>query len=448
MSSGALPYACYHRASQLGAGTYGSVVCVYNDDGEEYALKLFLDDDDDEESIHSEEEYHPQSPLSLGALREISCLRLLRGENAHRNIANLVDVQPHFDEAEGAGTSDCLGAALPLYKEGSLQQAIEKGYFRHSPRCVKVKIAHGLLSAVAYMHDNNILHRDIKPDNVMLEAEEDGSWTPVLIDFSLAKKLYSDYEDKDHAVHTGEVGTPTYTAPEIVDREPYGKPSDIWSVGVVLLELLRDEIFTATKDRHAAEAITESLNQLPQDQPFPSLLRGLLEKDASQRLTARQALDHTLFAKFHLEPPPVRLVDVADALPLEEHDDHENESPNRQKLKCRQRERRAKLVHQVCRELDCKHPMTPIAALEYVSAMSQLDDAIDDLSQTQTLLHCVVLAYRFFELELLDLDGLDDEEVGLFKNWSLEDYVDDEATIFMLLDFCLYPRGSRFGTAP
>ena len=49
MSSGTLPLATYHRAQALGSGTYGSVVAVYNDEGEEYALKLFLEDDDDEE---------------------------------------------------------------------------------------------------------------------------------------------------------------------------------------------------------------------------------------------------------------------------------------------------------------------------------------------------------------------------------------------------------------
>mmetsp|Transcript_32674 Transcript_32674/g.96316 ORF Transcript_32674/g.96316 Transcript_32674/m.96316 type:complete len:90 (-) Transcript_32674:25-294(-) len=60
MSSGTLPLATYHRAAALGEGTYGSVVVVYNDDGEGFALKLFLDDeeeeDDDEEEEESDEE--------------------------------------------------------------------------------------------------------------------------------------------------------------------------------------------------------------------------------------------------------------------------------------------------------------------------------------------------------------------------------------------------------
>ena len=49
MSSGSLPIETYHRAQTLGSGTYGSVVAVYNDDGQEFAMKLFVDDDDVEE---------------------------------------------------------------------------------------------------------------------------------------------------------------------------------------------------------------------------------------------------------------------------------------------------------------------------------------------------------------------------------------------------------------
>ena len=50
MSSGTLPFSTYHRAQALGEGTFGSVVAVYTNDGEEYALKLFLKDNDDEET--------------------------------------------------------------------------------------------------------------------------------------------------------------------------------------------------------------------------------------------------------------------------------------------------------------------------------------------------------------------------------------------------------------
>ena len=77
MSSGTLPYGHYHRAQALGEGTYGSVICVYNDAGEELALKVFEADED-------------YDTMELGTLREISILRILRGDNGHRNIVSRV----------------------------------------------------------------------------------------------------------------------------------------------------------------------------------------------------------------------------------------------------------------------------------------------------------------------------------------------------------------------
>ena len=117
--SGELPLERYHRASSIGEGTFGSVVTVYNDNGEEFALKLFAKEDENE-------------PIDLGALREISCLRLLRDENRHENIISLVDVQGSYTDLEdeqdecGAGTGGCLGMALPLIAAGSVAERLEK----------------------------------------------------------------------------------------------------------------------------------------------------------------------------------------------------------------------------------------------------------------------------------------------------------------------------------
>eukprot|EP00985_Skeletonema_marinoi_P029517 scaffold28069_cov73-Skeletonema_marinoi.AAC.1 len=88
MASGTLPFSTYHRAQALGEGTYGSVVCVYNDAGEEMALKIFECDEGNE-------------TLELGTLRELSILRLLRGSNSHPNIVEMVDVmEPGGEEGD------------------------------------------------------------------------------------------------------------------------------------------------------------------------------------------------------------------------------------------------------------------------------------------------------------------------------------------------------------
>ena len=438
----------YHRAQTLGAGTYGSVVAVYNDDGQEYAMKLFIDDDDDEEDT--------TPGMNIGALREISVLRLLRQENAHRNIVEMVDVKvPSDGEHEGAGIDESwLGMAMPLYSEGTLGEAVNQG--RLTNRRDKVAIAHGLLSAVAHLHDNGFIHRDIKSDNVML-VKVDDEWNSVLIDFSLAKVIEgSMYKSKqinleEMATHTGGVGTVTYTAPEVFESKPYGFKSDLWSVGVILLEMIQNHTIQAEKNKEALRMVEVFKTNLP-DQPLPNLVRGLLALDPEERLSARQALDSPLFLKFGFAVPPIIIIDIDGALPLATYDENletasENQPPNvrtfgnkaAQKMATAQRQRRENMIQRLCSDLDLKHPMTVQAALCYAQQLFQLDDTIDNLDESQGLLDCVVLASRLFEVDLLDLN----EVPGCcasFADWDLSQYLDTEATLWMLMDYCLLPR--------
>mmetsp|Transcript_23132 Transcript_23132/g.38112 ORF Transcript_23132/g.38112 Transcript_23132/m.38112 type:complete len:438 (-) Transcript_23132:64-1377(-) len=436
MSSGTLPFSTYHRAQALGEGTYGSVVCVYNDAGDELALKMFDCDESNE-------------TLELGTLRELSILRLLRGSNGHPNIVEMVDIMEPGEEGDCTNGNLCM--AMPLFTMGDMKRAIKTGIVSPGAagRKQRVHIAHGLLSAVAFLHDNHIIHRDIKTDNVMLTLadEESGDETikPVLIDFSLAK-----FVDGKNAVlppgstHTGEVGTPTYTAPEVVKKESYGLKSDMWSVGVVLLESLIGEL-SAEKDKDAARIIEETKASLPES-PFVNLIRCLLEPDVEKRLSAREALALPVFQKFNLQPPPVRLVDIDTALPDEDNDDEDDENENKSNKisktkpsKHKKLSPRERLVKKLCGEIDAKNPKTEAAALMYAKKMEQLDDDIDNISETQTLLDCIIIANKFYEQELIDVDSLA-EEYPSFRNFDIDSYRDNEVALCSLTDYCLYLR--------
>jgi hypothetical protein len=156
----------------------------------------------------------------------------------------------------------------------------------------------------------------------------------------------------------------------------------------------------------------------------------------------------------------VQYITVAKALPYESENDNEiqeeNAAPNQKSIRNRsdvvavekrqklRREKRLALIDRVCRALNSSNEITRLAALEYSEQLEQLEDSIDDLTVSQSLLDCVVLAHRFFELEVPNLWDLEEEETGLFASWTVEHYVDNEATLFMILDYCLFPRHPRF----
>jgi len=415
---------------------------VYNDEGEELALKVFEADED-------------HDTMELGTLREVSILRILRHDNVHPNIVELLDIQEAGEEGDCGNGNLCM--AMPLYRSGDLRDAVRRGVVLPGPagRRQRVEIAHGLLSAVAFLHDNHIIHRDIKSDNVMITMsdEDDERIVPVLIDFSLAKFVGGKNALlPPGATHTGEIGTPTYTAPEVVARERYGLPSDMWSLGVVLLESLIGEL-TVDRDKAAARLIEEKKGSLS-DSPFATLIRGLLETDVDKRLSAREALALPVFEKFGLEIPPIRIVDVDAAFSASDEDDSENKTNenalkpingNRRKSSSKQPKLspRERLIKKLCGEVECTNPKTEIAAAAYAKQMEQLDDEMDDIANTQTLLDCVVVASRFYEEELISLGELeedDGEHYPSFKDFDIETFRDNEAAIFSIMDYSLYLR--------
>ena len=471
MSSGNLPLGTYHRASSLGEGTYGSVVTVYDDGGAEFALKLFIDDED---SDSDSEEEDPDGALDLGTLREISILRALRCENSHPNVVEIHDVKTleSGEEGEelGAGTGGCIGIAMPLFRDGTLGAAIDSGSLSGSDRRAdRVGISHGLMSALAFLHGNGIMHRDVKADNVMIVRDPSGPPRPVLIDFSLAKIVDSsvcgggqnptEFGLDEGTTHTSSCGTPTYRSPEVIASLPYGIASDVWSAGVVLLEMIRGRTLEVDNDRGAMRVIGEERETLP-DQPLPNLVKGALREDPRDRTTAAEALDCPLFAKFGLsvDSRTFGKVVMAKALPLDgdEGEDRAQAQCNdpRQGVGKTPRKggrggrskidptlaRRMRTVQRICNRLGCAHPLSRQAAMCYAGQMEQLEEGLDDVRGCQALLDCAVLAARFFERDMPHLPDLDECESGDFADWSLEGYRDNETTLWMMMDFCLYPR--------
>jgi serine/threonine protein kinase len=233
-----------------------------------------------------------------------------------------------------------------------------------------------------------------------------------------------------------------------VAKESYGLPSDLWSVGVVLLETLIGEL-TVDRDKAAARLIEEKKATLNKS-PFVELVCGLLEPDVDKRLTAREALALPIFEKFGFKIPPVRIVDINSAFPSDDEENDENNSnstnskaSNGKKSKYQKVSPRERLIKKICAELECKNPKTELAATLYAKKMEEIDDEMDDIANSQTLLDCCVIASRFYEEELLSLEELSDdggEYFKSFKNFDIDVYRDNETSLLMSMDYSLYIR--------
>ena len=219
----------------------------------------------------------PEDSDSIGAFDRFLQEYELIAEIEHPNIVKIYDLGVGDDHAH---------IAMEYLEGGDLKARIEEGI--NEPDAVK--FLREIASALAKIHDVGILHRDLKPGNVMLRADD----SIALIDFGLAKRMRLRMELTDE----GEIfGTPYYMSPEQGHGNGVDHRSDIYSLGVIFYEMLTGEKpFRADTAmgiiyRHANAPVPLLPNRIGQ---YQALINMMLAKQPDDRLQSAAEVEEWL----------------------------------------------------------------------------------------------------------------------------------------------------------
>ncbi|MEX1080132.1 MAG: serine/threonine-protein kinase [Homoserinimonas sp.] len=252
----------------LGSGTFGETwqICGMDVNGivDDYAVKIL----------------HPEHFNLRLVNRETEGLRRFDSDD----IVRLLDVRDVVLVAEKRTVLVCEHV-----DGGSVGQNLAANGLPTTDQTVSFAL--GLMSTIDKLHSVDVIHRDIKPDNIILRR---GDWArPVLIDFGLSRGL----TDETFTVYPARVGTVAYMSPEQLRGEKARKASDIWACGVLFYKLLTGNhpYITATDGLHIddlADLVVGDPRPMAEGVPseLESLVGRMLSDHEYQRGSARRTL--------------------------------------------------------------------------------------------------------------------------------------------------------------
>ncbi|KAK4046507.1 Suppressor of Sensor Kinase (SLN1) [Microbotryomycetes sp. JL201] len=291
----------WQQGKYIGAGTFGTVYLAVNlDSGQELAVKEIRF------------QALANAPHLIKTVRdEMKVMEMLR----HENIVQYYGIEVHRDKVY-IFEEYCPGGSLAnLLEHGPIQEEL-----------IVQLYALQMLNGLVYLHSQDVVHRDIKPDNILLDA----NGTIKFVDFGAAKVLVKGQktlaglsrmaaQGKGHfldaangaipgAEQNSLTGTPMYLSPETVKGERRGKKGamDVWAVGCVVLECVTGHRPWSNLDNEWAIMFTIGIAS--QHPPLPTrdqlselgidFLRAALTIDPDERPTAAELLDHPWIKDF------------------------------------------------------------------------------------------------------------------------------------------------------
>uniref|UniRef100_A0A8C5NG67 calcium/calmodulin-dependent protein kinase n=1 Tax=Gouania willdenowi TaxID=441366 RepID=A0A8C5NG67_GOUWI len=256
----------YQLYEELGKGAFSIVRrCVKLCTGQEYAAKII-----------NTKKLSARDHQKLE--REARICRLLKHPNIVRLHDSISEEGFHyllFDLVTGGELFEDI-VAREYYSEADASHCIQQ-----------------ILEAVLHCHQMGVVHRDLKPENLLL-ASKCKNAAVKLADFGLAIEVQGDQQ-----AWFGFAGTPGYLSPEVLRKEAYGKPVDIWACGVILYILLVGYPPFWDEDQHK---LYQQIKAGAYDFPSPewdtvtpeakNLINQMLTINPAKRITAQEALKH------------------------------------------------------------------------------------------------------------------------------------------------------------
>uniref|UniRef100_A0A669D9L3 calcium/calmodulin-dependent protein kinase n=2 Tax=Oreochromis TaxID=8139 RepID=A0A669D9L3_ORENI len=256
----------YQLYEELGKGAFSVVRrCMKISTGQEYAAKII-----------NTKKLSARDHQKLE--REARICRLLKHSNIVRLHDSISEEGFHylvFDLVTGGELFEDI-VAREYYSEADASHCIQQ-----------------ILEAVLHCHQMGVVHRDLKPENLLLASKLKGAAVK-LADFGLAIEVQGDQQ-----AWFGFAGTPGYLSPEVLRKDPYGKPVDMWACGVILYILLVGYPPFWDEDQHR---LYQQIKAGAYDFPSPEwdtvtpeakdLINKMLTINPAKRVTATDALKH------------------------------------------------------------------------------------------------------------------------------------------------------------